>query len=116
LVALYQRCDVFCLPTRGDCLPMVLSEAGATGLPLVSTDVGAIGEIVRDGESGRLVPVDDADRLTAVLTELVEDAALRRRLGDGAAALVGREFDAERNAQRLLDLLVDVARTSAGSR
>src|SRR5690606_31922065 len=44
LLDLYQACDLFCLPTRGDCLPMVLSEAGATGLPLVSTDVGAIDE------------------------------------------------------------------------
>ena len=44
--------DVFCLPTRGDCLPMVLSEAGAAGLPLVATAVAGVPEIVRDGETG----------------------------------------------------------------
>ena len=67
LIELYHGADVFCLPTLGDCLPMVLSEAGAVGLPLVSTDVGAISEIVRDGETGLLVPVGDADALAAAL-------------------------------------------------
>ena len=52
LIALYRAADVFCLPTFGDCLPMVLSEAGAVGLPLVATDVGAISEIVRDERDG----------------------------------------------------------------
>ena len=85
LIELYHRADVFCLPTLGDCLPMVLSEAGAVGLPLVSTDVGAIGEIVRDGETGLLVPVDDVGALAATLAPLaVRSATLRRRLGDAA--------------------------------
>ena len=73
LIELYHRADVFCLPTLGDCLPMVLSEAGAVGLPLVSTDVGAIREIVRDGETGLLVPVGDAEALAAALRRLADD-------------------------------------------
>ena len=73
LIELYHRADVFCLPTMGDCLPMVLSEAGAVGLPLVSTDVGAISEIVRDGETGLLVPVDDVGALAAALRRLADD-------------------------------------------
>ena len=55
LVEQYHLADIFCLPTSGDCLPMVLAEAGAAGLPLISTDVGAISELVRDGETGRLI-------------------------------------------------------------
>ena len=47
---LYFDSHIFCLPTFGDCLPMVLSEAGASGLPLVSTRVAAIPEIVREGK------------------------------------------------------------------
>jgi glycosyltransferase involved in cell wall biosynthesis len=109
LRALYHRSDVFCLPTRGDCLPMVLAEAGAAGLPLVSTAVGAIPEVVRDGETGTVVPVDDAEVLVAALQPLLLQPALRARLGAGAAALVSREHDAEANAARLVGLLREVA-------
>jgi len=97
------------LPTLGDCLPMVLSEAGATGLPLVSTDVGAISEIVVHGETGLLVPTNDVAALRATLATLVRDRDLRRRLGDRAIKVVADEFDAEHNAMRLATLLRDVA-------
>lgn len=110
---LYHAADVFCLPTMGDCLPMVLSEAGAAGLPLVSTAVGAIAEIVRDGETGLLVPMDDAYALERALRRLVLDATLRRRLGTGARTLVRAQFDAEKNAHALLQLLREVASSGA---
>ena len=74
---------------------MVLSEAGATGLPLVSTDVGAISEIVRDGETGLLVPTNDVAALRSTLATLVCDRDLRRRLGDRAIDVVAESFDAE---------------------
>jgi glycosyltransferase involved in cell wall biosynthesis len=118
LIELYHQADVFCLPTMGDCLPMVLSEAGAVGLPLVSTAVGAIGEIVRDGETGLLVPVDDVDALTGALRRLATDTAERHRMGEAARQLVRTDFDAAANAHRLVALLRDVAaaRRRAGRR
>jgi glycosyltransferase involved in cell wall biosynthesis len=109
LVELYHRSDIFCLPTLGDCLPMVLSEAGASGLPLVSTDVGAISEIVRDGETGLLVPTNDAEALRSTLSKLVGDRDLRRRLGDRAVAVVSETYDAAHNAMQLVDLMSEVA-------
>jgi glycosyltransferase involved in cell wall biosynthesis len=105
LKALYLNSHIFCLPTYGDCLPMVLSEAGAVGLPLVSTRVAAIPEIVRDDETGLLVPPGDLPALTAALRQLVYDPLLRARMGSCAAALVHREYDAQNNAVRLIDLL-----------
>lgn len=105
LIALYQRCDIFCLPTLGDCLPMVLPEAGAAGLALVSTDVGAIGEIVRDDETGLLVPVGDVTALTAALDRLVGDTALRHRLAGNATELIRAEHDAATNAGRIVDVI-----------
>ena len=110
LIALYHRCDVFCLPTRGDCLPMVLPEAGAAGLALVSTDVGAIGEIVRDGETGLLVPVRDVDALATALDRLVADDDLRQRVAHAASELVRSEHDAARNALRIADTIRSVVR------
>ena len=109
LIALYHAAHVFCLPTRGDCLPMVLSEAGAAGLPSVSTAVAGIPEIVRHDETGLVVPLDDVTALTASLRRLVVDPELRRRLGGNARTLVAEQFDADRNARRLVDLLLDTA-------
>lgn len=109
LKALYHQADVFCLPTRGDCLPMVLSEAGAAGLPLVSTRVGAIPEIVRDGETGFLAASDDAEALARVLRRLRDDPRLRRRQGARATEVVREDYDAVTNARRLVDLLLDAA-------
>jgi glycosyltransferase involved in cell wall biosynthesis len=109
LIALYRDADIFCLPTRGDCLPMVLSEAGAAGLPLVSTDIGAIAEIVVDGETGVLVDVDDRAGLVDALVRLADDRSARRLLGTNAQRLVSERFDAAVNARRLAGLLADVA-------
>jgi glycosyltransferase involved in cell wall biosynthesis len=110
LIDLYRRAHIFCLPTLGDCLPMVLSEAGALGLPLVSTEVGAIREIVRPEETGLLVRPGDDVALTAALERLVHEPALRRSFGANAQRLVREDFNAATNATRLIDLLVEVAR------
>ena len=112
LKQLYHECDIFCLPTYGDCLPMVLLEAGAAGLPTVSTRLAGIPEIVRDGETGFLVPRGDGQALAEALRRLVLDADLRLCQGRRAGELIPREFDAARNTRRLLDLLkreIDVA-------
>ena len=114
LKQLYWQSDIFCLPTLGDCLAMVLSEAGAAKLPLVSTTVAATPEIVHDGETGLLTRPGDVAGLTAALRRLVEDKDLRNRLGEQARILVAREFDAQVNAQRLLDLLKQVAEEGRG--
>lgn len=116
LKALFHACDIFCLPTYGDCLPMVLSEAGAAGLPLVATQVGGIGEIVKAEETGFLIPAGDQAALTTALRTLVENPTLRLTQGAQAAALVRREFDAERNTERLLTLIKQCVTNSAPSK
>lgn len=68
--ALMRRCHVFLLPTQADCSPLVLAEAAAWGMPAVTTRVGAIHEIVDDGETGLILAPD------AGATELAE--AVRR--------------------------------------
>jgi glycosyltransferase involved in cell wall biosynthesis len=105
LKALFHQSHLFCLPSYGDCLPMALSEAGAASLPLVSTNVAAIPEIVQDGHTGFLVSPGDVDELEAALQKLVADSALREEMGENARKLVVATFDAEKNAQRLLALL-----------
>jgi glycosyltransferase involved in cell wall biosynthesis len=119
LKALYHTCDIFALPTFGDCLPMVLSEAGATGMAIISTDVAGIPEIVRNGKTGLTVPAGDAASLTHALRELVTNPDLRMTLGENAIAHVTRHYDAPTNAGLLLDLLkaeADAARVQGGLR
>jgi glycosyltransferase involved in cell wall biosynthesis len=116
LIALYHRADVFCLPTAGDCLPMVLAEAGAAGLPLVSTPVGGIPEIVRSGCSGELVPIGDPSALAAVLGRLLAEPDYRRRMGEGASRVVAEDHDAARNAGRVVELIVDTVRRARAKR
>ncbi len=110
LKQLYFAADIFCLPTYGDCLPMVLSEAGAAGLPVVSTAVAAIPEIVADGETGFLIPTGSIDALTHALRQLIENPALRLQQGETAVTQIQRTFDAAANARRLLDLLKETSR------
>jgi glycosyltransferase involved in cell wall biosynthesis len=114
---LYYTCDIFALPTFGDCLPMVLSEAGAAGMAIISTNVAAIPEIVRNGETGLTVPVGDAVSLTQALRDLATNPTLRMTLGERAMAHVTRHYDARTNANRLLDLLKAEANAArAGAR
>jgi glycosyltransferase involved in cell wall biosynthesis len=110
LKRLYFDCDIFCLPTFGDCLPMVLSEAGAAELPLVSTDVAAIPEIVKEGETGFLLPRKDPAALTGALRTLIANPDLRLQMGARAAQWVRQNYDAEANAARLAALLKRIAR------
>ena len=82
--ALYERFrghDLFALPSYNEGLPAVLYEAGVFGLPVVTTPVGAITALVRDGENGLLVNPGDVDALTTALRRLVSDPDLRARLG-----------------------------------
>ena len=109
LKQLYFDSDIFCLPTYGDCLPMVLSEAGAAGLPSVSTRVAGIPEIIADGETGFVVSSGDLTALTSALSRLIENPALRLRLGAAAIVRVTERFDAERNAFQLFDLIKSFA-------
>lgn len=78
---------------------MVLVEAMSAGLPIVATRSGGIPDVVQDGETGLLVPERDADALAAATARLLDDAALRARLGDRAAATVRERFDPVRIAR-----------------
>jgi glycosyltransferase involved in cell wall biosynthesis len=109
---LYHACDVFALPTRGDCLPMVLSEAGAAEMAIVSTDIAAIPEIVRNRDTGLTVAAGDLTALTEALRDLVVNPDLRTILGKNALAHVVRNYDAVTNARRLLDMLKNEAEKS----
>lgn len=109
LLDAYRRADIFCLPTRGDCTPVVLGEAMASGLPVVTTRIGSNAETVTDGTDGLLVEVGDAVSLEHALEGLVSNAEQRRRMGQAARTTARSRYDAERNAGRIYRLLEALA-------
>jgi glycosyltransferase involved in cell wall biosynthesis len=95
---------------------MVLSEAGAAGMAIISTSVAGIPEIVRNGETGITVPVGDAASLTQALRDLTTNPTLRLTLGERATAHVTRHYDAPTNAGLLLNLLKAEANAARAER
>jgi glycosyltransferase involved in cell wall biosynthesis len=106
---LFFESDIFCLPTLADCLPMVLAEAGAARLPIISTSIAATPEIIQEGETGFLVPPGDVRALTEALQRLIQDPQLRLHQGQAAQHAVCEKFDSNRNAGRLLDLMKQIS-------
>jgi len=102
---LYRAADLFVLPTLADIFPHVVQEAMAAGLPVVASDVGAISEAVRNGETGLLTPPGDTAALAAALDRLAGDAALRRVMGARGRAWAEQEYDSAANARRILAIM-----------
>lgn len=101
---LYEGASIFCLPSFAEGVPVVLMEAMAMGLPVVSTRITGIPELIEDGVGGLLVAPGRPDELADRLEWLLSNPALRRELGDQGREAVLREFDAERSAAQLYEL------------
>jgi glycosyltransferase involved in cell wall biosynthesis len=92
--ALMSLMDVVALPSYGkEGLPRVLMEAAAMGKPVVATDVRGCREVVADGETGLLVPVQDSAALAEGLITVLSDAGLARRLGQAGRVRAEALFD-----------------------
>lgn len=100
--------DVLLLFSRIEGLPGVVLEAGARGVPVVASDVGGVREVVADGETGRLVPADDPHACAAAIRELLEDAAMRRRLGDALRTKVRARYDLQAITKRYQELYLSL--------
>ena len=105
LKQLYHSCDIFALPTYADCLPMVLSEAAAAELAIVSTNIAGIPEIVQRGRTGLTISPGDTRALVEALRALVQKPELRLELASQARNHVAEAYDAQTNTRRLLTLL-----------
>ncbi len=105
--------DLFCLPSyANEGVPQALMQAMACGLAVVTTPVGSIAEIVQDGDTGRLVPPEDAAALRVAIESLLADDALRRRLGSHAREAALTRFGEDRMVERMIDVFMVVARST----
>ena len=101
----YRRATVFALPCLlasdgdRDGIPNVLVEAAATGVPIVSTAVSGVPELVQDGETGLIVPQRDPAALADAIERLLDSPKLRARLAARARSHVETFFDLRRNSE-----------------
>jgi glycosyltransferase involved in cell wall biosynthesis len=80
--AIYAACDAIALTSANEGTPVSVIEALAAGRPAVSTDVGGVADVIREGRSGFLVPAGDVTAIADRLERLAADAELRKRMGE----------------------------------
>lgn len=112
----YQSCDVFCAPSTGqESFGIVLLEAMAAGKPIVTTLIPGYREVVEEGVQGVLVPPKDPAALADALVRVLNDEALRKRLGE-AGARTARAYAWEIVADQVLDYYGEVLERHASER
>ena len=84
--------DIFVLPSLWEGLPYALIEAAAMGKPIVASDIDGVREVIRDGETGLLVPPADPGALSSAVLRLLKDKELAMKLGRNALAQIPPQF------------------------
>lgn len=109
LIALCQSCDVFVLPTQAEAFGIAALEASAMGLPVITTRVGGLPEVVVDGETGYFFQLGDYETLHELIHRMLVDRALQQRLGKQARERAELLFNAQTNARKIADVLCATA-------
>ena len=104
--------DIFVLPSHQEGLPVAVLEALANEVAVVTTPVGALPEILEDGQSALIVAPGKADQLAAALQRLIADSALRERIAAGGHAVFRQKFDVARIARAFSGVYDAVARAA----
>ena len=92
---LYSLAKIFILPSYAEGLPIGILEAMASGLPVISTPVGGIPELVEDGTNGFLVRAGDVEAIAEKISLLLGDSELRKDMGQNNIKKVREKFDVE---------------------
>jgi glycosyltransferase involved in cell wall biosynthesis len=110
--SVYASLDVMVSSSRQEGLPIAMLEGMASGLPLVATAVGEVPTVVVDGQTGLLVPAEDADSLTEGILSLLRDPEMRVRFGAAAKQRVEDEYSAARMTADYLRVYADAIESS----
>ena len=108
MAATYREADIFVLTSDWEGTPNVVLEASACGLPVVATRANGTVDIVRDGETGYLLDLDDRHGIAAAILRLTRDSELRRQLGQQGRCFVMQNHSLDRLSEYLEDLYTRV--------
>ena len=118
VVELYHEADIFTLACQvaqdgdRDGIPNVLMEAMACRLPVVTTEISGIPELVRHDHNGLLVPQQDPEALALALAHLLDNPAIRQRLGETGRETIAQRFSSSHASHRLRSLFLDESTSS----
>jgi glycosyltransferase involved in cell wall biosynthesis len=103
------RAAIVVVPSRWyENAPYVVLEAMAAGVPVIASSIGGLPELVRDGETGVLVPPRDSDTLAKTIDALYHDGTKRWEFGQRARAIAAAEYGPERHYQRLMGVYTNL--------
>lgn len=105
LLRLFQKADIFCLPTQADFSSIAGLEAMAMGLPVVLGAVGGIPELIDHGKTGVLIKPGDVETLGAALEPLIADRALRLQIGRAARQACETRFNTKRQLSEIVRII-----------
>jgi glycosyltransferase involved in cell wall biosynthesis len=92
----YQLSDIFVLPSYAEGMPNALLEAMACGLPVIASRIGGVVDVVEEGKTGILFESGNVAELSSALKRLLEDGALRRKLGAEARKTIIEKFSIDK--------------------
>jgi len=105
LVELYEDADIFVLPTRADFFSIASLEAMAMEVPVITTNVGGIEDIIQNGKNGFMVQVNDEHAIVERLRQLVHSRILRKTLGRNGRKSIEVKFNLRKNARTIVEYL-----------
>ena len=100
LIELYQKSDIFVLPSHAEGMPLVLLEAMSTGLACIATDVGAIPEVLKPS-GGSIIPPKDVDALRDAMLHLVGKPDIQKEMGEENREIINRYFSFSNVAENM---------------
>jgi len=104
----FKQSDIFVLPTENDCFPLVILEAMAHHLPVVTTNEGGISDIVVNGKNGYICERKNPESLADCIDVLLNDKNLRREMGDEGYRILKERYTEEQFEERMLEILNEI--------
>jgi glycosyltransferase involved in cell wall biosynthesis len=102
---LYSSAELFVLPSLKEGFGIVLLEAMYYGLPIITTNICAMPELVKDGENGLLVPAADSQALAEAMSKLIENSDLRKQMGERGRIQVTNSYQWEKTGAKVLSIV-----------